>query len=324
MMGVSDISMDPKLKRSIDGKKRELDRYRPFPASVVRRLDEQFTLEWTYNSNAIEGNTLSLQETDLVMNRGLTVGGKSLREHFEVINHVDAIEHLKSIVEKKRDLSEDLVLGVHRDVLNRIDENEAGMYRRHNVRIVGAGHMPPSAINIRRMMEEVMTWYHENSGAMWPPELAALLHYQLVHIHPFMDGNGRTARLLMNFVLMRHGYPPAVILNVDRKKYYRVLKEADRGTMEPFVDFVGRAVNRSLVIYLNAIRPSTETPDERGGYMTLREAADHCSYSPEYLSLLARTGKLEAVKFGRNWMTSREALNEYIENHGQDQKKSMA
>lgn len=320
-MGIaSDTSMDLKLKRSIDGKKRELDHYRPFPASVVRRLGEQFTLEWTYNSNAIEGNTLSLHETELVMSRGLTVGGKTLREHFEVLNHVDAIEHLKSFVDNKRDLSEDLVLAIHRDVMNRIDEDEAGMYRRHNVRIVGAEHIPPSAIKIRRMMAELMTWYHENRRVMWPPELATSLHYQLVHIHPFMDGNGRTARLLMNFVLIMHGYPPAVILNVDRKKYYRVLKEADRGTMEPFVDFVGRAVNRSLVIYLNAIKPSTETPDERGGYMTLREAADFCSYSQEYLSFLARTGKLEAVKIRRNWMTSREALNEYIETHGQDQK----
>jgi excisionase family DNA binding protein len=250
---------------------------------------------------------------------GLTIGGKSLREHFEVINHVDAIQHLKSVAEKKQDLSESVILRIHRDVLSRIDEKEAGMYRRHNVRIMGADHIPPAATRIRRFMKELMTWYHEKSEAMWPPELAALLHYQLVHIHPFMDGNGRTARLLMNFVLMRHGYPPAVILNVDRKKYYRVLMEADRETMEPFVDFVGRAVNRSLIIYLNAIMPSTETPDERGGYMTLREAADLCSYSQEYLSFLARTGRLEAVKFGRTWMTSREALNEYVESHGQDQ-----
>ncbi len=317
----SDTIMDRKLKRSIEGKKRELDRYRPFPPAVVRRLSEQFALEWTYNSNAIEGNTLSLRETELVMNRGLAIGGKSLREHFEVINHVGAIERLRLFVDQKTDLSGDFVREIHRDILKNIDESQAGLYRRHNVRIMGAVHIPPSAMKVRGLMDELVAWYHETNRTTWPPEVAALIHHRLVHIHPFMDGNGRTARLIMNFVLMKHGYPPAVILAVDRKKYYRVLQAADQGNTNAFVDFVGRSVNRSLIIYLNAMKPSTENLGGNGGYITLAEAAERSPYSQEYLSLLARTGKLEAVKFSRNWVTSLEALEEYVENHGRTRRR---
>jgi len=303
--------MSPLLQNSIASKKQELDRNRPLPSAVVQNLEGEFLLEWTYNSNAIEGNTLSLRETELVLNRGLTIGGKSLREHFEVINHAEAITYLESFIEKKTALSDDFIRGLHRRILHNIVELEAGMYRRHNVRIVAANHLPPGATKVARLMGGLVDWYTQNAGAIWVPDLAAEFHHRFVHIHPFMDGNGRTARLLMNFILMQDGYPPAVILRVDRKKYYRVLQEADRGNLVPFVDFIGRSIERSLIIYLNAIKP----PDEHesgGGYISLQEATRYCDYSQEYLSLLARTGKLDAVKFGRNWMTSREAIETYV------------
>lgn len=308
----SDTIMSPRLQNSIALKKQELDRKRPLPSAVVHNLEEEFLLEWTYNSNAIEGNTLSLRETELVMNRGLTIGGKSLREHFEVINHAEAIKYLESFIEKKTALSDDFIRGLHRRILHNIDELEAGMYRRHNVRIMGANHLPPGAIKVPRLLGGLVDWYTQNAGRIWVPDLATEFHHRFAHIHPFMDGNGRTARLLMNFILMQDGYPPAVILRVDRKKYYRVLQEADGGNLVPFVDFIGRSIERSLIIYLNAIK----LPDEHesgGGYISLQEATRYCDYSQEYLSLLARTGKLDAVKFGRNWMTSREAIETYVE-----------
>ncbi len=308
----SDTIMSSRLQNSITVKKEELDRNRPFPGAVVKKLEEEFLLEWTYNSNAIEGNTLSLRETELVLNRGLTIGGKSLREHFEVINHAEAIKYLESFIEKKTDLSDDFICGLHRRILHNIDELEAGVYRRHNVRIMGANHLPPAAAKVQRLMDDLVDWYTRNVETMWVPDLAAEFHHRFVHVHPFMDGNGRTARLLMNFILMQDGYPPAVVLRVDRKKYYRVLQEADGGNLVPFVDFIGRSIERSLIIYLNAIKPSDEH-ESGGGYISLHEATQYCDYSQEYLSLLARTGKLDAVKFGRNWMTSREAIETYIE-----------
>ena len=178
--------------------------------------------------------------------------------------------------------------------------------------ILGAVHLPPSAVKVPRLMSEFMEWFYEHKNKLSAAELAAWVHYKLVYIHPFIDGNGRTARLLMNLILMQQGYPPAVILNVDRKKYYRVLKDADREKYGAFFDFIGRSVERSLLIYLNAIKSKNDSEDKYG-YISLREAAKLCDYGIEYLSYLARTGRLKALKIRRNWMTTREALMDYEE-----------
>jgi Fic family protein len=304
--------MNPSLLNSILGKKRELDAFRPFPPEIVRKLDEQFTLEWTYNTNAIEGNTLTLKETELVINRGLTIGNKTMNEHFEAINHKDTIYYLYDFVKKKKQLDEDTLLTLHKSILKNINDIDGGCYRRSNVMITGAVHIPPSAIKIQRLMNEFFEWYYENKTKLSIPELAAWAHYKLVHIHPFIDGNGRTARLLMNLILIQGGYPPAVILNIDRKKYYRVLKDADSEKYNGFLDFIGRSIERSLLIYLNAIKSKNDTEDKYG-YITLHEASKLCDYGIEYLSFLARTGKLKAVKLRRNWLTTREAVLDYVE-----------
>jgi Fic family protein len=304
--------IDPELLKSIAGKKRTLDSLRPFSPELVRKLQEQFTLEWTYNTNAIEGNTLTLRETDLVINRGLTIGRKTLKEHFEAINHKEGIQFLYEFVKKKKALDENIILHLHRIILKNINEAEAGHYRKENVIILGAVHLPPSAVKTPRLMAEFIEWYYKHKTKMPPVELAAWVHYKLVYIHPFIDGNGRTARLLMNLILLQHGYPPAVILNIDRKKYYRVLKEADREKYAGFFNFIGRSVERSLLIYLNAVKSKNDREDKYG-YISLQEASKLCNYGMEYLSYLARTGKLSAIKINRNWMTTREALADYIE-----------
>jgi Fic family protein len=309
----SDISqvMDKTLLSSIEGKKRELDKLRPLPTSIVQKLKEQFLIEWTYNSNAIEGNTLTLQETELVLNRGLTIGNKSLKEHFEAINHKECIELVEKFVDKKEDLNTQFIKQLHKIILKNIDDFQAGVYRKTNVRILGAVHIPPDASKIERLMDEFIDWYYTNKHQISVPELAALVQYKFVCIHPFIDGNGRTARLLMNLVLLQNGYPPAVILNLDRQKYYRVLRQADMDKPKEFINFIGRSIERSLVIYLNSFTPANKQ-NEHQGYISLKEATKYCNYSLEYLSLLARTGKLPAIKFERNWMTTREAINNYL------------
>jgi Fic family protein len=308
---VSDV-INPDLLHSIEGKKRELDALRPFSTELVRKLEEQFTVECTYNTNAIEGNTLTLRETELVINRGLTIGKKSLKEHFEAINHKDGINYLYDFVQKKKELDENAIFALHKIILKNIDNIDGGHYRTSNVMITGAIHIPPSAIKIQRLMNEFFEWYYTYKTELSIAELAAWVHYKLVHIHPFIDGNGRTARLLMNLVLIQNGYPPAVILNVDRKKYYRVLKDADREKYNDFFDFIGRSIERSLLIYLNAMKSKNDIEDKYG-YISLQEATKLCDYGIEYLSFLARTGKLQAVKIRRNWMTTREAVLEYLE-----------
>jgi len=313
---VSDI-MNPDLLKSIEGKKRELDSFRPFPAEIVRKLEEQFTVEWTYNSNAIEGNTLTLKETELVINRGLTIGKKPLKEHFEAINHKEGIQYLYNFIKKKKELDEDTILELHKIILKNINDLEGGHYRISNVMITGAIHIPPSAIKIRKLMNEFFEWYYSNKKKLSIAELAAWVHYKIVHIHPFIDGNGRTARLLMNLILIQNGYPPAVILNVDRQKYYRALKDADREKYNGFFDFIGRSIERSLLIYLNIFKSKDDKKDKYG-YISLQEASKLCDYGMEYLSYLARTGRLKAIKIRRNWMTTREALSEYTDKMRKD------
>jgi Fic family protein len=308
------------LLRSIEGKKHELDTFRPFSPEIVRKLDEQFTLEWTYNSNAIEGNTLSLQETDLVINRGLTIGNKTLKEHFEAINHKESIQFLYSLVKKKKEIDEKVVLEIHKIILKNINDTDAGHYRNVNVMITGAVHIPPSAIKIPKLMMEFMEWYYEHKSKLSIVELAAWVHYKMVYIHPFIDGNGRAARLIMNLLLIQNGYPPAVILNIDRRKYYRVLKEADRDHYNNYLNFIGRSIERSLLIYLNALK-SRNDKEDRYGYISLQEASKICKYGIEHLSYLARTGRLKAIKIQRNWLTTRESLMDYIESLKQTDKK---
>lgn len=302
--------LQPRLQTRIDQKKSALDALRPLPAAAVQRLQEELMAEWIYNSNAIEGNTLTLQETRFILETGLTVGGKSLREHFEVTNHRSAIEYVEALVTEETPLTLFHVRQIHQLVLAQIEEN-AGHYRKLPVRISGSLHTPPEVWELDRLMQEWSDWVNRESAKLHSVERAAQAHHRFVAIHPFIDGNGRTARLIMNLLLMRDGYPPTVIMQVNRLQYYRVLAQADAGQGTPLTNFVGRAVERSLTLYLEACTPRTAVPPADEQWITLREAAEGTTYSQEYLSLLARTGRLEAVKRGRNWYTTPQAVEEY-------------
>jgi Fic family protein len=298
-------SLHPYLA-ALDQLKAKLDALRPFPKAAVARLHNQMVIEWTYNSNAIEGNTLTLKETALVLQQGITISGKPLREHMEAVNHREAIMELERFVRERKAVNESALRSLHGIILKGIDDHEAGQWRKERVRILGAIHLPPDPRKI---------------PALHPILRAALAHHRLVHIHPFIDGNGRCARLLMNLLLMQSGYPPAVILKTDRRKYYRVLQEADQEHYEDYFRFIMRSVDRSMALYLQALTPSTHRDYEKQGYITLAQAAKGTPYSQEYLSLLVRKGRLAAVKFQRNWMTTHDAVREYIAEHGKKANK---
>ena len=303
--------LEARLLARLNQKRHDLDALRPLPAAAVRRLQEQLALEWIYNSNAIEGNTLTLQETRLILETGLTIGGKSLREHFEVTNHRAAIDYVASLLQEATPPSAFHVRQIHRLVMAQIDDQTAGNYRQLPVRIAGAAHTPPDAWEVERLMVEWNDWLGGPAQTLHPVTRAALAHHRLAAIHPFLDGNGRTARLVMNLLLLRDGYPPTVILKLNRAHYYRVLAQADSGRMAPFVNFVGQAVERSLTLYLETCTVQTAPPPADAAWIPLREAAPGTPYSQEYLSLLARTGRLEAVKRGRNWYTTHDAVAHY-------------
>ncbi len=291
------------LMKRIEEKKAKLDSLKPFPRSLVPKIREYFDVELTYNSNSIEGNTLSLQETRAVMEDGVTVGGKTLREHLEVTNHKKAIDFIFSIVSKKR-VEEKDILELHAIILDQIDPQGAGFYRNSQVYLRGSRYIPPPAKEVPALMKDFVKGFGKGAN---PVEAAALAHFGLVHIHPFADGNGRVARLLMNLLLLKKGYPVTVILRAERKKYIRCLELAHGGDLGPFLDFVAKSVERSLDIYLSMLSPSFSEK-----YITLSEASKLCGYSQEYLSLLSRKGRLGAIKFGRNWVITRKALEEYL------------
>lgn len=303
--------LESRLLNRLTQKKARLDALRPLPAAAVARLAENLTVEWIYNSNAIEGSTLTLRETELILQQGITIGGKSLREHFEVINHRDAIEYVEHLAHTAEPITPFHVRQIHQLVLARIDDENAGRYRRTNVRIGGAAHIPPDAFLIAQEMDAWGEWLETMAVALHPVDRAALAHHRLAAIHPFVDGNGRTARLVMNLLLLRAGYPPTVILRANRVQYYRVLAQADRGKDAPLTNFVGRAVERSLNLYLDAVTPRTRQAAKAGEWIPLREAARGTPYNQEYLSLLARLGRLDARKIGRVWHTTRRAVKAY-------------
>ena len=202
-------------------------------------------IEYTFESNRIEGNTLTLRETGLVIDKGLTVGGKSMREHLEAINHYEAVLFLRELVQAQRPLTESLVKQLHGLILRGIDRANAGQYRSVPVLIAGSRHVPPQPWQVPMLMEECFRFYEEQRKLRHPVELAALMHERFATIHPFIDGNGRTSRLVMNLILLQHGYPIANILgdSESRLAYYGALESANLdGSKEPFVLLIGDLV----------------------------------------------------------------------------------
>ena len=224
----------------------ELNSKRPISKETLKSLKDSINLEWTYNSNGIEGNTLTLRETQVVL-EGITVGGKSLKEHLEVINHEQAILFLDDLIKNKEPITEWNIKNIHKLVLKEIDNDNAGKYRDENVKIKGATHIPPDYLIVPELMEKLIINY-EAWKKYHPIIRATLLHGELVKIHPFVDGNGRTSRLVMNLSLMNSGYLPVIIKKEKRLEYYNALDKAH--TTGNYTDFV-KLVNQLEIEMLN-------------------------------------------------------------------------
>lgn len=238
--------------KEVDEKLSKLNSKRPLSKEATESLQNAINLEWTYNSNGIEGNTLTLKETKVVL-EGITIGGKSVKEHLEAINHENAIEYLDGLTKDKSEISEWNIKGLHQLILKGIDDDNAGRYRNHNVIISGAKHRPPEYIKVPELMEKLMMNYDE-WDKYHPIIRAALLHGELVKIHPFIDGNGRTSRLIMNMDLMISGYVPVIIKKDNRLKYYEALDKAHTtGDYTDFVKIITEAENEMLDRYLDVI-----------------------------------------------------------------------
>jgi Fic family protein len=226
---------------------------KPLDQTQLSKLKKLIHTAYTYESNRIEGNTLTLQETNLVVNEGITVGGKTLQEHLEAINHQEAIRFIEELLHQNQIFSQTILLQIHSLVLVGINPKNAGTYRKVQVRISGSMHLPPDALIVPELVEEYFDFYQKNKRKMHPVLLAAEMHERLVSIQPFVDGNGRTARLVMNLILLQHGY---TIVNIkgnpkNRFKYYNALEQVQlEHTHSDFYKLILNAAEKSLLQHL--------------------------------------------------------------------------
>jgi len=300
-------------------KKQRLDVYKPLPVEVIKNLDEWFRIELTYTSNAIEGNTLTRQETALVVEEGITVQGKSVQEHLEAINHAKAFDFIqKELMSKNRtDITKQEILEIHRTILHKINDNDAGRYRTVAVRLRGSQTILPNPLKVPELMDDFIQRLHR-SNSDHPVKIAAEAHYKLVTIHPFVDGNGRTARLLMNMLLMSSGYPAAIIRKEDRSAYINSLEKGQTGgSLDDYYAVIFKAVDRSLDIYLETVEPEripqAEPPTNQRFYTT-EEVAKLLQVDPESVRRYVRSGRLKAVRLGGKFIRiDKNDLDQFIE-----------
>ena len=278
-------------------KKQQLDQHRPLPDALMRNLEDWFRVELTYTSNAIEGNTLTRRETAMVVEKGITVGGKTLIEHLEATNHARALDWVRDQVKRKpHDLIEKDILQIHDIILKGISDEGAGHYRSVAVRISGSTVILPNPLKVPDLMDDFITWLKQ-TDKLHPVELAAEAHYRLVTIHPFVDGNGRTARLLMNLILLMSGYPAAIIRKRDRLAYIGSLEKAQLGgSKEDYLKIISSAVNRSLNIYLKAVKGETEEPEAEIKLLKIGELAKQVGENNSTIRHWTKEGLLDVAK----------------------------
>ncbi|NLJ78697.1 MAG: Fic family protein [Tissierellia bacterium] len=232
----------------------KLNEYRPLAEGEIRRLRDEFLIDFTYNSNAIEGNTLTLQETALVLQEGITIDKKPLKEHLEAIGHREAFFYIEELVKQEMSLSENIIRDVYSIVL--MDKpRERGKYRRIPVTILGVAHKPPQPYLVPGLMEQLINKYNEEMEEKHIIERTALFHLQFESIHPFVDGNGRTGRLIMNFELMKEGYPPINIKFKDRKRYYNSFVDFHLNKSNPrmLTEMIKDYVEEELTSYIKIL-----------------------------------------------------------------------
>jgi Fic family protein len=289
------------ILKKLEEKKRQLDEHRPFPPELVANLHEWFKIELTYTSNAIEGNTLSRAETALVVEKGIAVEGKTLQEHLEAVNHAQAFDWVVQRVNTpgftRKKISERTILDLHQYILQKIMDSQAGRYRSVPVRIAGSTVVMPNAMKVPQLMEEFILWLHQS--AEHPLKIAIDAHLRFVSIHPFVDGNGRTARLLMNLLLMQAGYPPAIIQKEKRKHYISSIEKVQLGgSSADYEMFMYEAIDASLEMYLNAFQEKAHQEKlEKKTLFKVGELAAMVKETPTTLRHWTKEGLLDVAEY---------------------------
>lgn len=305
------------IQKRVAEKKQKLASMGQFTPKRIEEISERMQVDFVYNSNKIEGSTLSRGETELVL-RGITIGkknipeslrGKDLGDILVAQNHSSAINLIKKIAfDRTYKISEDDIKKIHGIVLKGVIAS-AGKYRSYDLEVKGAGFIPPPFYDVPKHMKELLNTLNNNPDELRPIELTSQIHYDFSWIHPFEDGNGRMSRLLLNLILVRNGYPFVVIKNVDKPQYLRALREMDvSGNFKPFLIYISRCVEQTLDLYLMSKKPAKKEEE----FLPLAKLAKNTPYSAEYLSLLARKGRIDAIKEGKTWKSTKKIINTYV------------
>ncbi len=253
----------------IDQLKTWLDSFRPLSPVVLRELKQRYDVRFTYDSNAIEGNTLSQSETEIVLSKGITIGGKTLTEHLEVIGHKEAIDYIETLAQATTPVGEWEIRQIHSLVMRTITPTEAGRYRQLDVKAAGTEHVYPAHYLLPGLMDEFIRWLSEARSHMHPVAYASEAHYRFVSIHPFADGNGRTGRLMMNLLLLKAGFPIVSISNRQRAAYIEALVVAQTDDLALLLTLVCEATRHALIETVSVIASATESKGK--GYAFYQE-----------------------------------------------------
>ena len=295
----SPLSPERLLSRIDEGVK-TINERRPLERTAISKLKGLLDLEYIYNSNAIEGNTLTLGETKLVIERGITVNGKPLRDHLEAKNHPEALEYIEKLAGSRNKVDVIELAKIHHLVMSGIDDAVPGEIRDKQVLIAGTRYVPPPPTDVPNLVEFFVDWL-DSKPPLHPVELAGVAHAFFVAIHPFHDGNGRVARLLTNLVLIREGYPIAIVREEYRRSYIDALERADYGDPKPIARFFAARVDEILPLYLSAAT----------GLIPLKQAAEELGITQDYAAQLARKRILRAAKLAGRWFVTKEDMEDY-------------
>jgi Fic family protein len=242
-----------KLLKEIDGLQKEVNSFRPLQPDTLEQLKKYYRVGLTYSSNALEGNSLTETETKIVLEDGITIGGKPMKDHYEATGHGEAYDYMNSLATIKY-FTEDDIKKLHKLFYHRINEDEAGQYRRKKVFISGSKYALPTPDQVQDLMNKFITRMEVVAKERHPVEYSAIAHKDFVFIHPFIDGNGRVARLLMNLILLQKGYCLAIIPPILRMDYVQALEKAHTDDKE-FIRFIARTVRETQNDYLRLLRP---------------------------------------------------------------------
>ncbi len=226
------------LLEKIDRNKAAIDEVRPFEGDMLKQLRDYYRVGLTWTSNAIEGNTLTESETKVVLEDGITIGGKPLKDIYEAVGHGEAYDYMFSLI-RNASISIKDIQHIHRLFYQKIDPANAGQWRKQSVIVSGSDHVFPAANEIENGMQRLADWIGQNRETLHPVEFAAMLHLKFVTVHPFIDGNGRTARLIMNLALIQKGYQPVIVPMIYKQEYNTNIRlYQSKGNSQPFVDFI--------------------------------------------------------------------------------------